>query len=69
MSSPTVLRVIQKAMGDRGVLEYTEVAERAGLHIKTVSEASDNTTIGSLRKIFDGLGLDLVIGGEPRSTP
>ena len=32
MSSPTVLQVVQEAMGRAGVLSYTGVADRAGLH-------------------------------------
>lgn len=69
MSSPTVLQVVQEAMGKAGVLSYTEVAERAGLHVRTVSGANEKTTVETLRKIFDGLGSDLVIGGKRRTAP
>ena len=69
LSSPTVLQVVQEAMGKAGVLNYTEVADRAGLHVRTVSGANEKTTVETLRKIAKGLGFELVIRIEPRKTP
>lgn len=62
----TVLRVVQEGMGKAGLLNYGEVAEKAGLHVRTVRGVDENTTVGTLRKIATGLGCELVIRIAPR---
>lgn len=61
MSPEKVLRVVQEGMGLAGVMEYPEVAARAGLQIRTVKGVGEHTTVGTLIKIADALELDLVI--------
>lgn len=62
-----VLRAVHEAMGKSGVMDYTEVGRRSGLQARTVREVGDQTSVGTLRKIAKGLGMELVINID-RST-
>ncbi len=54
-SDEQLLRGLRSCMGRAEVMEYTKVAELAGLDRRSVRELDDGTTVGTLRKIAAAL--------------
>lgn len=68
MKDRKMARVIMKAMGDSGVMEFSEVARRAGLDVRTVRDIGPGVRVDTLEAIAKALGGELVISIERKDS-